>query len=243
MRYWLSNNDGKTVGPHTLDEIRALAASHALSPEAQVCPENSTDWIPAAVALGTTPPTAPVPGLVPTGCCCLCGDTSNRKAEKSLYGNPVCKKCHWAFANRRQGSFVIDFVLWYILTLIVALIVGAVLGPLMAAARAPGWSLEIAGYWTGLLMWLGFFTKDAFRSGTPGRALCGVAVIDRFTGKPITLTASFKRNLPLLIPFMPLVVALQLNGGHRIGDGWSQSKVIWRKHAGKPIFAPETRSP
>lgn len=243
MRYRLSNDDGPSVGPYTLDEIRALAASGSLAPSARIRAENSSDWVAASAVIGATPPTAPVPGLVPAGCCCLCGDTSNRRAERSLYGHPVCTKCHRAFANRRQGSFVIDLVLWYILTLVVALVVGAVLGPLMAAARAPGWSLELAGSWFGLLMWLGFLTKDAFRHGTPGRALCGVAVIDRFTGKPITLAASFKRNLPLLIPLMPLVVALQLIGGHRIGDGWSQSKVIWRKHAGKPIFAPEARSP
>jgi hypothetical protein len=36
---------------------------------------------------------------------------------------------------------------------------------------------------------------------------------------------------------MVLVVGYQLLNGHRIGDGWSQSKVIWNKYLGNPVFA------
>lgn len=237
MRYWLSNNDGKTVGPHTLDEIRSLAASNALSPEAQVCPENSTDWTSAATVLGTTPPTVPVPGLVPTGCCCLCGGTSNRKATKSLYGHPVCKKCFWAFANRRQGAFVIDYVTYLALVYTVDWIFSAATGRVLPPDRE---TYQLHASVIAWILFVMFLAKDANGGRTFGRLLCGVGVIDRFTGAPIGLGASIKRNLPLLIPFIALFVAFQLCRGHRIGDGWSRSKVIWKRYATNPAFGPES---
>jgi uncharacterized RDD family membrane protein YckC len=235
MRYWLANNDGTTVGPHTLDEIRALAASGSLSPAAQVCPENSTEWLPAAGVLGAAPPTSPQPLSAPPGCCCLCGADSNRKAEKTLYGHPVCKKCYWKFANRRQGAFFID----YICLMVLAYLLGGMLGAVMAIAGASVESMEWTGFILGYAMLIPFFMKDAFGGRSPGRLLCGVAVMNRFTGQPIGPVESLKRNLPLLIPFMILFVAFQLSRGHRVGDGWSRSKVTWKRYKTHPAFGIE----
>ena len=82
-----------------------------------------------------------------------------------------------------------------------------------------------------------FFCKDAFAGKSPGKALLGVRVIDTTTGQPADVMASFKRNLPLIIPFMPLIVAGRLCSGYRTGDKWAGTKVIWSKHAEHPIFA------
>lgn len=81
-----------------------------------------------------------------------------------------------------------------------------------------------------------FFCKDSFAGRSSGKALLGVRVIDTRTGQPAGVIASFKRNLPLLIPFMPLIVAGRLCSGYRTGDKWARAKVVWNKHAGHPIF-------
>ena len=78
-----------------------------------------------------------------------------------------------------------------------------------------------------------FFCKDSFRGHSPGKWVCGVRVVDRDRGEPIGLAGSFKRNLPLLIP---LVVAFLLQKGHRLGDGWAKSKVVWKRYANHPVF-------
>ena len=94
---------------------------------------------------------------------------------------------------------------------------------------------------TTLLVWLLlplWFCKDCFDGQSLGKVLCGVRVIDEATGAPCGVGTSFKRNLPLIIPFMPLIAAVQLCQGHRFGDGWSNTKVVWKKYADHPIFAP-----
>jgi hypothetical protein len=66
-----------------------------------------------------------------------------------------------------------------------------------------------------------------------------VQVLDARTGAPIGAGASFKRNLPLLIPIVgQLIILIQMLKGPRLGDGWAHTKVIWKKYAGQPIFRP-----
>jgi transposase-like protein len=44
--------------------------------------------------------------------CPLCGeDKEMGKKAENLYGYLVCKKCNYAFANRRGFAFLIDLVL------------------------------------------------------------------------------------------------------------------------------------
>ena len=81
-----------------------------------------------------------------------------------------------------------------------------------------------------------FFCKDGFGGRSPGKALMGLHVLDTETLGPIGFGSSFKRNLPLLIPFMPLIVAVLLLKGHRIGDGWSRSRVVLTRSCRHPVF-------
>ncbi len=66
--------------------------------------------------------------------------------------------------------------------------------------------------------------------------MTGVQAVDKGTLEPIGFATSLKRNLPLLIPFAPLVAAVQMIKGDRLGDKWSNTRIIWRKHKGNPVF-------
>ncbi len=129
-----------------------------------------------------------------------------------LYNHFVCRKCYYAFTNRRQFAYVIDAVVINLLCLV------------------PMVNLAV------LLLCAG---KDCFAGQSLGKALCGVRVIDRATGKAGGFGMSFKRNLPLYIPFMPLVIGFGLSKGFRLGDGWAHSKVIWNKYKDHPVFAAD----
>ena len=126
-------------------------------------------------------------------------------------------------------------------TLFPALVVGiSVVGAALILsyyAVIAGWAFRyFAGAASGSL-WRA--AQDGFGGYSPGKWLCGVRVIDARTGAPIGVGASFKRNLPLLIPIVgQLIILIQMNKGPRLGDGWAHAKVIWNKYADKPLFRP-----
>ena len=64
----------------------------------------------------------------------------------------------------------------------------------------------------------------------------GVQVVDRDTFEPIGFGRSWKRNLILFVPFLPLVVGLTLARGSRPGDGWANTRVVWKRHAKHGVF-------
>jgi len=234
MRYWLSNNDGKTTGPYGLEEIRAFAGSGRLSPAAMACAEGSTEWQPISAVL-TAPPTAPVTaGAVMDGACGCCGMMPPKK-PKTLYGRTVCKKCYYKFANRRQLAYIVDVIFFTVLSMLV----GGVFGAAGALAGMPEDTIELLGMLLGWALFPVFLLKDGFQGTSPGKWLCGVQVLDARTGAPIGAGASFKRNLPLLIPIVgQLIILIEMLKGPRLGDGWAHTKVIWKKYAGQPIFWP-----
>ena len=79
--------------------------------------------------------------------------------------------------------------------------------------------------------------KDGFRGRSLGKLLMGIRVVDDTTGELGGFKASVKRNLPLFIPFVPLIAAFQLRKGYRIGDRWANTRVIWMKFKDKAPFA------
>lgn len=167
--------------------------------------------------------------------CPLCGSDKRMKKPKKLYGHDVCKKCVGKFANRRQFAYVIDLLLAYILQIAVGIVIGFILA--MSGLLESKTVVGVANLLLIVFFSVAFLAKDGFSGYSPGKALFGVRTINSETGAPIGLGASIKRTLPLFIPFMVLVVGYQLLNGHRIGDGWSQSKVIWNKYLGNPVFA------
>jgi len=173
--------------------------------------------------------------------CPLCQKQRPHRKFKPLYGTPVCRKCYYAFTNRRQIAYFIDLVLWRIVMTFIFFGVGVVVGVV-----APNFDMSALEIWLTLLGWVMVFVfvwKDGFAGRSPGKAICGVAVVDDVTYQPIGFASSFKRNLPLIIPLVPLIVAFTLAKGKRLGDGWANSKVIWSKYKEHPVFTAKTYCP
>lgn len=169
-----------------------------------------------------------------TASCPLCGNTKRMRRPKQLYGHDVCKKCCGKFANRRQFAYAIDLFLSYIVEFIAGAIIGiglGITGLISNETVVTAFNIFLIIVFTVVVL-----AKDGFFGYSPGKALMGVQAVDGDTGVPIGFGVSIKRNLPTLIPFIPLVIALQLMKGHRMGDGWAHSKVIWRKYANNPVF-------
>ena len=152
--------------------------------------------------------------------CPICGKT--KALKKLLYGHMVCGRCYYAFANRRQFAYAIDAIVWYCCFLLAQNfgVIGQASGPIFISIH-------------------GVPFKDGFLGYSLGKAMMGVQMIYMSTGKPCDFVASFKRNLPLMIPLMPFYIFSQLCQGQRIGDGWSSTGVIWKKHADKVPFGLE----
>ena len=167
--------------------------------------------------------------------CPLCGRAEFQGKWKLLYNHWVCKKCSTGFANRRQFAYLVDMVLCYVIEFVSGFIVGSVM--VYSGATQP--EVQTVAHIVGIALLPLFLLKDGFGGHSPGKALMGVQVINSKTGWPAGFGASFKRNLITLIPVMPLVVAFLLINGKRIGDGWANTKVIWKMYAHHPIFAPE----
>jgi len=93
-----------------------------------------------------------------------------------------------------------------------------------------------------LVIWCLFACKDGFRGFSPGKWLLGLRVLDARTREPAGFRASFKRNIPLVLPIVNwiaiLVIAGQIGRGPRLGDGWAKTMVIWQAHANKLPFNP-----
>ncbi|MCH8048339.1 MAG: RDD family protein [Planctomycetes bacterium] len=164
--------------------------------------------------------------------CAVCERDKKMRKNLRLYGYRACKKCYYALANRRQFAYLIDLFLFRVVYVAGAFALGMAIGSRPISEEV--FSLIDWGLFA--LFITVFLFKDGMGGISPGKAVCGVQVVDATTGEPIGPVASFKRNLPLLIPLMPLVVAVQLAKGIRIGDGWANSRVIWRKHSGRPVF-------
>lgn len=152
---------------------------------------------------------------------------------KVLYDHIVCRKCYSSFAGRRRLAFVIDWFIWYCILILAGKLLTQAMTPWLVAQG----DIELAAQILGWILLPVFFFKDGFSGRSPGKLVCDVQVIDEITGQAAGFGASFKRNLPLLIPFMPLFVGIELRRGYRIGDGWSHTKVIWKKFAEFSVFA------
>jgi uncharacterized RDD family membrane protein YckC len=172
--------------------------------------------------------------------CPICEKSVNTKRMKKLYDMPVCPKCRNGFANRRQFAYLVDaitfWLLWFLLASALYYIV-----PGMAALNEKLSQDNVAAFICNMLIgWviypIIFCMKDGFHGQSPGKWLCGVRAVDKDTLEPIGFGRSLKRNLPLVIPFAPLIVAFLLLKGRRWGDTWANTRVILKKHAYRPPF-------
>jgi uncharacterized RDD family membrane protein YckC len=245
MKIYIARN-GQSLGPYSIAEVHGCLWTGELTPDALAWHEGITEWVPLHSiqgVRGSKPPQIPaLPTAMPaphqtTGhsgaVCPLCGSAKHMHKVKPLYGYLVCKMCHDDFATRRQFAFFLDCLGLLILVTPVGLGLGGAMAPPGAS------SLELGKDMTLVLASFFLLFRDCFAGHSPGKFLCGVKVIDKTTGKSCGFGSSFKRNLPLLIPLMPIVVGFELKKGTRTGDGWANTKVIWKKYANILIFSPQ----
>lgn len=163
--------------------------------------------------------------------------------KKELYGSSVCRKCYYAFANRRQIAYVIDAVVWQVALF---LPLGFIAGYMIASSSTPQTNTAQANATADTIemvmnllpypLFLIFAMKDGFKGRSLGKAITGVITLDQETYQPIGFLASLKRNLILIVPILPLIVAFLLQKGYRLGDGWANTKVVWAKYRNHPVF-------
>lgn len=165
--------------------------------------------------------------------CPLCQSGKHMRKTKTLYGVTVCKRCYYGFTNRRQLAYVIDWLVW----LPISLFLGGAVALMLETAGMDEAMQGVVGFLIGyLILPLVFFCKDGFKGRSIGKLATGVHVVNKDTHETIGFMPSLMRNLPLLIPVVPIIIALTLAKGYRWGDGWAKSKVIWTKYAEHPVF-------
>jgi uncharacterized RDD family membrane protein YckC len=161
--------------------------------------------------------------------------------KKTIYGHPVCKKCFYAFANRRQGAYMVDGIL----AAVVNIAVTVFLMHWVSLQFRP--DLEFINFLAPMPVICLFMMKDGFDGRSPGKYVTNVQVVDDTTGQPISFGQSFKRYWFLLLSIIPVVGGLiasvfviiagvQLAKGYRIGDRFARTRVIWMKYAHLPVF-------
>jgi uncharacterized RDD family membrane protein YckC len=163
--------------------------------------------------------------------------------KKTIYGHPVCKKCFYAFANRRQGAYMVDGIL-------VTLVNVAISIPLtdwLRHQRYPSLQTEIISTVAAIPVLCLFMLKDGFNGRSPGKYVSNIQAVDDASGQPISFGQSFKRYWFLLFGIFPyfggliaaifvIIAGFQLAKGYRIGDRFARTRVIWMKYAHLPVF-------
>ncbi len=168
---------------------------------------------------------------------------------KQLLDRRVCKSCRNRYIMRRELGYIIDSLVYTLVAFAVVLplatlaSVTSLAGPNGPAAVPPAGVLETGiELVTWILAPLLFCFRDAWAGRPPGKALCGLRVVDAFSREPISPGRSLKRNLPLMIPYVGLLVCLiTLHLGRRWSDRWAGATVVWEKFAHRPPFAPDGR--
>jgi uncharacterized RDD family membrane protein YckC len=177
----------------------------------------------------------------------LCGNWL-QLGSKPLYGFQVCPKCFNDFAWKRAFAYIIDIVIVNVIVgimIVLMLIVGvAVVGAGQGTgnsdqAATAGGMIIVFGYLGSLFMaYVLIIMRDGHQGMSPGKRILGLKVINSVNGAPAGWADSFKRNIILAVPVIPIVVIVQLFSGNglRLGDEWSRTKVIWQQYADRAPF-------
>tara|TARA_Y100000589_G_scaffold331941_1_gene388063 strand:+ start:261 stop:920 length:660 start_codon:yes stop_codon:yes gene_type:complete len=172
----------------------------------------------------------------------MCEKQANERKARPLYGTKICKKCYYGLTNRRQLAYVIDWFIWMFVASFVTVGLAAFRRSLMT--NSPPASVEsirtiiaiISLLLSYLIMPMIFGLKDGFSGMSPGKWICGVQVLDAETHLPISFIQALKRNLILIVPLLPLVIAFTLAKGYRLGDKWANTKVVLRSKRNHLVF-------
>jgi uncharacterized RDD family membrane protein YckC len=157
--------------------------------------------------------------------CPLC-DSFMDSGARLLYGAPVCGSCSSSFFRRRVLAHFIDEAYFFIVVPIILVMLFVQLHvrqPLVPVV---------------MLVLLFYLLRDAYGLDI-GKRLTGLEVIDTSTGKSTGFIGAFNRNLALLVPFAPIIMAFQIGAGPRLGDEWARTRVVVRKYRDRAPFAVE----
>jgi hypothetical protein len=173
--------------------------------------------------------------------CPLCGGSEKMGSKaKALYGYWVCRKCYYGFANRRQFAYWVDLMLWLGVSYVIGMLAGIFMRSIGLAQYAINGIAKVFDY----LIFPLFAMKDGlFNGASPGKALMGLQSLDQSSGQSAGFMQSFKRNIVLIIPVVPIIIAFQLCQGYRWGDGWAKTRVIWKKYKDCIPFAANEAGP
>lgn len=162
---------------------------------------------------------------------------------KAIYLHPVCKKCYYSLANRRQLAYLIDAILFAIPSIGISFAISFVLLEYVTAE----WQFELMLIPLTLVLQVVFAMKDGLNGQSPGKMITDVQVIDTQTYRPISFVQSFKRNWWFLLGVIPfvggfvqlvliIIVIVQMGKGPRVGDATAGTRVIRKSQADSPVF-------
>jgi len=160
--------------------------------------------------------------------CPLCHDSAKMKRPRTLYGHAVCRRCWSSFMSKRQVAWIVDILL---IQVVVGFFIGFTAGVLGLRSQ------DVSGWVVFGAVCVAVFFKDGFRGHSLGKLICGVQVVDAESGTPAGFGRSFLRNWALAVPLMPLVVAVTMSKGPRIGDGMAKTRVLWKRYRGNAVFS------
>jgi len=208
------------VGPFPVTTFKEMLQTGRVKPDDLVWREGLPSWVRACDV-----PELGVPGQNRDGACPLCGGTKNMgKKARDVYGKWICRKCWASLANRRALAYLLDLGAYRLLCFSGGAAVGATLG---AARAVPKDEIEALSWLLSVVLLILFILKDGVRGRSLGKLITGLRVVDSDDNTPVGFGQSFKRNLCLIIPIVPIIVAFQIHGsGYRWGDGWANSRVI-----------------
>ena len=236
---WYYEHGGKPIGPVSETILRGWVKDKSLRLTHRVRKEGEQTWRTVRECQELCHRDEPAPPRQENEKVCpLCHNTERMTKPKVLYGRQVCRKCYYAFANRRQAAYVVDGVCFTIFTALLLAGVDHGCTVLALGFRIAFWLEFIVGILLGFV----FPFKDGFAGHSLGKKLLGVQVVDRTTLEPIGFGRSFRRNWTLAIPYISgifvLIMVFQMNEGPRLGDGAARTKVIWKKHRRTKVFGP-----
>lgn len=180
MRYWLTNGDGQSHGPYTIEELQRWQAEGRIANAAMLCAEGGTSWEPATGLLGQAPQVV-VPPM--------------RPEAVPAVGNWSSVSSYASFGSR-FAALIIDSVILFVGSLLVGVVIGVVLG----AGGTDKQAIEAIANLVGLVLgWLYYAVQESSAAqATLGKRLMGIRVTD-LEGAPISFGRATGRYFAKLL--------------------------------------------
>lgn len=220
---WYYAEEGKSVGPITEEQLKALATDGTISQETLVWRNGMAEWLPYGKVMGgeVVSPAAAPQG---EGVCCECGARLPLSKMVEYQGSRVCANCKPAFFQKvaegvalagvmQYGGFwirfaakVLDSIILWVVNTIINLIGGFIMVAGAAGNADPGAQIAMRLIVFGVQIMIGI-TYHAFFVGkfaaTPGKMACKLKVV-RADGSRVTYARAIGRYFAEILSGMIL---------------------------------------